>query len=177
MDAIATRYAESIFDLAKEENQIEVYAKDMHLLLQVFNEDSSLVPFFAHVLVNDTEKYEVIDTCFKEHVEEYICNFLKLLVKKRRIRYIKEICIAFKDIYHHHIGVEEGIIYTRFDLGEKEVLRIQEAIGKKEGKKIQLQVVSDASLIGGIKVVLHNQVIDGSIKNQLEILKKELLRK
>ncbi|MFV0395718.1 MAG: F0F1 ATP synthase subunit delta [Coprobacillaceae bacterium] len=177
MEAIASRYAESLFDLAKEENQIEEYAKDMKLLLTLFNEDKTLVPFFTHVLVEDNAKLEIIDTCFKSQIQEYVCNFLKLLVKKKRIRYIKQICQSFNSLYNDYFGIEEGILYTSFDISEKEVMRIQEVIGKKENKKVKLEVIKDTDLVGGIKVVLNNRVFDGSIKNQLELMKSDLLRK
>ena len=50
MDAVAVRYAESLFDLAKEMNQVEAYSKDIDLIRTVFESDPSFVPFFSHVL-------------------------------------------------------------------------------------------------------------------------------
>lgn len=177
MDAVANRYAESLFDLAMEENQLEAYAKDTKLLFTVFSYDATLLPFFSHVLVEDAAKIDIIDKCFKGQIQDYVCNFLKLLIKKRRIRYIKEICIGFKDLYNQHAGIEEGILYTSYDITQVDVKRIQEAISKKQNKKVILQVIKDATLIGGIKVELNNRVLDGSLKNQIDNIKKELLRK
>jgi F-type H+-transporting ATPase subunit delta len=176
MAAIANRYAEAVFDLAIEENQIAAYEKDMKFVLSVFS-DTTILSFFTHILVEDTDKLKMIDSYFKEEVSLYICNFLKILITKHRMQYIKEICKAFHELYNDYSGIEEGVLYTRFALTNEDVTNVQDIIGKKLGKKILLQVMIDSELIGGIKVQLHNQVWDGSLKNQLRILKKELLRK
>lgn len=177
MSVIATRYAESLFELAKEEKQTEEYAKDMQALSTIFEEDPALVRFFAHVLVEDDSKYKVIDETLSGQIQAYICNFLKLLIKKRRIGYIVEICKEFHELYFEHLGIEEGTLFTSFDISEEKVKEIEQAVSRKEGKTIQLRIKKDTSVIGGIKIQLKNHVIDGSIQNQLETLKKELLRK
>ena len=59
----------------------------------------------------------------------------------------------------------------------QEVKEVEDALSKKENKTIRLRVVNDPSLIGGIKVEINNRVFDGSIKNKIALLKKELLRK
>lgn len=55
--------------------------------------------------------------------------------------------------------------------------KLKQLLSKKENKTIHLRVVKDPSLIGGIKVEINNRVFDGSIKNKVSLLKKELLRK
>lgn len=177
MEVIASRYAESLFDLAKEENKVDSYIKDIDLIFAIFNNDASFVPFFSHVLIEDAVKFDLIDKCFKGQVNEYVCNFLKLLVRKRRMRYILEIIKAFRLLCNNYLGIEEGIIYTKFDLDNMQVHEIEDAISKKQNKKVFLKVVKDESLIGGIKIEIGNQVIDASIKNKVAMLKKELLRK
>ena len=160
MDAVAVRYAESLFDLAKEMNQVEAYSKDIDLIRTVFESDPSFVPFFSHVLIEDEAKCALLDKSFKGQVNDYVVNFLKLLVRKRRMRYVMEIIEAFKALTNEHFGILEGILYANYDISVQEV-----------------KVVNDPSLIGGIKVEINNRVFDGSIKNKVALLKKELLRK
>ena len=166
MDAVAVRYAESLFDLAKEMNQVEAYSKDIDLIRAVFESDPGFVPFFSHVLIEDEAKCALLDN-----------NFLKLLVRKRRMRYVMEIIEAFKALTNEHFGILEGILYANYDISVQEVKEVEDALSKKENKTIRLRVVNDPSLIGGIKVEINNRVFDGSIKNKVALLKKELLRK
>lgn len=177
MESIAHCYADSLFALAKEEKEVEAYTNDIHIIREVFEEDKSFVAFFSHVLVDDDIKYDLIDKSFKGKIKEYSVNFLKVLIKKRRFRYILDICKTFQKISNEYLGIEEGILYTGFHLKEDEVKEIEQAISKKEAKTIILRQVVDKRLIGGIKVEIHNRVYDGSIQNKVEVLRRELLRK
>lgn len=177
METIASRYAESLFALAREEDKIEAYDKDIDFVSSVFSSDPSFVPFFSHVLIEDAVKFNLLDKCFKGQIDSYVCNFLKLLVKKRRMRYIADICNAFKILCNEYHGIVEGILYSSFDLSEEEIHKIEKAVSTKENKNVQLRLELDKTLIGGIKIQIGNQIIDASIKNKLESLKKELLRK
>ena len=177
MEAIAKRYAESLFDLAVEANEVEAYSKDIDLVRAVFESNPEFVTFFSHVLIEDDVKCALLDKSFKGQVNDYVVNFLKLLVRKRRIRYVMEMIKAFKILTNEYFGIEEGILYASYDISEAEVKEVEQALSKKENKTIHLRVVKDPSLIGGIKVEINNRVFDGSIKNKVTLLKKELLRK
>ena len=177
MNVISQRYSESLFDLAIEENKLDDYLNDMKLVDEVLESDPQFVQFFSHVLIKDDVKCQLIDESFKGNINEYVLNFLKLLVKKRRIRYIGEIVKAFITLSHRHLGIEEGIIYSPYQLSTKEVQEIEQVMSKKENKKVTLKVRLDPSLVGGVKVEVNNRIYDGSIKNKVEVLKKELLRK
>ncbi len=177
MEAIARRYAESLFDLALEQDAVSLYASNMETVFSVFNDNPSIVSFFSHVMVEDQDKYQLLDKSFASSVDKYVLNFLKLLVKKRRIQYILDICRSYKKLQNQYVGIEEGIVYSSFELTDTQVKEIEEAISKRENKKIVLTSKIDTSLIGGIKVQLDNRIIDATIQNKLDILKKELLRK
>lgn len=176
METVATRYAESLFDLAKEENRIEQYEKDMTLVSNVFDTEG-LVQFFSHVSVKDGDKYDILNKSFKDQVNVYVLNFLMLLVKKRRIKYIKDICKEFQSLCNEHFGIVVGKVFTAFELSENQLNKIEEAISQKIGKKTKLHMVIDSTLIGGIRVEVNNHVYDDSLSYKLESLRKELLRK
>ena len=93
------------------------------------------------------------------------------------MRYVMEIIKAFKSLTNEYVGIQEGILYSSYDISDAEVKEVETALSKKENKTIHLRVVKDPSLIGGIKVEINNRVFDGSIKNKVSLLKKELLRK
>ena len=85
--------------------------------------------------------------------------------------------ISDKRLKEVNFGILEGILYANYDISVQEVKEVEDALSKKENKTIRLRVVNDPSLIGGIKVEINNRVFDGSIKNKVALLKKELLRK
>ena len=177
MSVIGDRYAESLFDLAKEENKVTQYLDDIKLVGEVLGSDPQIVQFFNHVLIENEKKIQLLDQSFKGNVDQYVLNFLKLLVQSRRIRYIDDIVKSYIKLSNQYLGIEEGMIYTLYELTDQQIQDIEKAISKKENKKVTLKLSIDSSLLGGIKVQIANRIYDGTIKNKVEMLKKELLRK
>ena len=177
MSVVGDRYAESLFDLAKEENQVTQYLDDINLVGEVLDSDPQIVQFFNHVLIENDKKIQLLDQSFKGNVDQYVLNFLKLLVQSRRIRYIDDIVKSYINLSNQYLGIEEGMIYTPYELTDQQIQDIEKAISQKENKKVTLKVSIDPSLLGGIKVQIANRIYDGTIKNKVEMLKKELLRK
>lgn len=177
MSVVGDRYAESLFDLAKEENKVTQYLDDIKLVGEVLGSDPQIVQFFNHVLIENDKKIQLLDQSFKGNVDQYVLNFLKLLVQSRRIRYIDDIIKSYINLSNQYLGIEEGTIYTPYKLTDQQIQDIEKAISQKENKKVTLKVSIDPSLLGGIKVQIANRIYDGTIKNKVEMLKKELLRK
>ena len=177
MSVVGDRYAESLFDLAKEENKVTQYLDDIKLVGEVLGSDPQIVQFFNHVLIENDKKIQLLDQSFKGNVDQYVLNFLKLLVQSRRIRYIDDIVKSYIKLSNQYLGIEEGTIYTPYKLTDQQIQDIEKAISKKENKKVTLKLSIDSSLLGGIKVQIANRIYDGTIKNKVEMLKKELLRK
>ena len=173
MSVVGDRYAESLFDLAKEENQVTQYLDDIKLVGEVLDSDPQIVQFFNHVLIENDKKIQLLDQSFKGNVDQYVLNFLKLLVQSRRIRYIDDIVKSYINLSNQYLGIEEGMIYTPYELTDQQIQDIEKAISQKENKKVTLKVSIDPSLLGGIKVQIANRIYDGTV----EMLKKELLRK
>lgn len=177
MSVVGDRYAESLFDLTKEENKVTQYLDDIKLVGEVLDSDPQIVQFFNHVLIENDKKIQLLDQSFKGNVDQYVLNFLKLLVQSRRIRYIDDIVKSYINLSNQYLGIEEGMIYTPYELTDQQIQDIEKAISQKENKKVTLKVSIDPSLLGGIKVQIANRIYDGTIKNKVEMLKKELLRK
>ena len=177
MSVVGDRYAESLFDLAKEENKVTQYLDDIKLVGEVLDSDPQIVQFFNHVLIENDKKIQLLDQSFKGNVDQYVLNFLKLLVQSRRIRYIDDFFKSYINLSNQYLGIEEGMIYTPYELTDQQIQDIEKAISQKENKKVTLKVSIDPSLLGGIKVQIANRIYDGTIKNKVEMLKKELLRK
>lgn len=177
MSVVGDRYAESLFDLAKEENKVTQYLDDIKLVGEVLDSDPQIVQFFNHVLIENDKKIQLLDQSFKGNVDQYVLNFLKLLVQSRRIRYIDDIVKSYINLSNQYLGIEEGMIYTPYELTDQQIQDIEKAISQKENKKVTLKVSIDPSLLGGIKVQIANRIYDGTIKNKVKMLKKELLRK
>ena len=164
MSVVGDRYAESLFDLAKEENKVTQYLDDIKLVGEVLDSDPQIVQFFNHVLIENDKKIQLLDQSFKGNVDQYVLNFLKLLVQSRRIRYIDDIVKSYINLSNQYLGIEEGMIYTPYELTDQQIQDIEKAISQKENKKVTLKVSIDPSLLGGIKVQIANRILMEQLK-------------
>lgn len=177
MESIALRYATSLFELAQETKSIDKFEEDLLLVKETLCLDNSILEFFNHYNISKEDKKKVIDQSFQDSISTYVLNFLKLLVDKKRFGNIIHIIDAFHELNNEYYGIQEGIVYSAYALTKKEIADIEKAMSKKLNVKVKLTCIVDQTLIGGVKVVIKNHVEDGSIKNKMNLLKQELLRK
>ncbi len=173
---LATRYAQGLFELAQETNTVEEKKEQAELLLQVAEENPDLTVFFNAVKVTGSEKKEFILNVFQGKIEQDMVNFLRLLVDKHRIVYLKDILKAYISLADEELGIEHAEVYSARKLPEEELAKIKSALETKTGKQIVLRNVVDESLIAGIKVVVGNNVTDVTMKNKIDSLRETLLK-
>lgn len=174
MDSIYNRYALSLFSIAKEENQVEKYKNTIKMIKQVMLENKDLVHLLSSYFILQEEKEMVLDNIFPQ-VDEYILNFIKIIVKNKRMMEIIGIFNEFNKMCNDYLKIKEGTIYSTEELSSSEIERIEQKLSKVISTKVELINKIDEKLIGGIKVVIEDQVFDGSIKNKLETLKSALI--
>ena len=146
----------------------------INLLDDYFENNSDTFSYLKSYFVSDERKYEIIDCLCKDIDIKNINSFLKLLIKKHRLIHFKKIAKEFNKSINTVLGIAEGIIYSTTIMDKKEIERIETAIAKKIGQKVELTNKIDESLIGGFKVAINDFVFDYSLKNKLELLKNNL---
>mgnify|MGYP003301529465 FL=1 len=124
--------------------------------------------------VKDDEKNKVIDEITKPFGLVNFGNFLKLLISKHIIHMYKNIAKETCKNINFELNIYEGIIYSTEPLQNSKILEISRLISKKLGRQVELKNKIDSRLIGGVKVVVHDHIFDGSIKYKLETLKEQL---
>jgi len=101
-------------------------------------------------------------------------NFVRVLAENGRLDVLGEIRGQFEALKNEREGVVEAEVYTAFDMDEAQKADLVSRLEKKTGRKVRAKVSVDASLIGGIKVVIGDKVIDGSARAQLGALENAL---
>ena len=174
MESVASSYGLALFEIAKEDNDLGGYKKDLDFVLTALEPDH--LRFFNQAMINQEERISLLEKCFKESVQPNVLNFLKVLIVKGRITHLNEIVKEFDAYYNEELGILEGIVYSTAPLSKEQLNSVEKAVSKKEGKTVVLKQKTDKSLIGGIKVVIGDHVLDGSLKNKMDSLQSELLK-
>jgi len=101
-------------------------------------------------------------------------NFVRVLAENRRLELMGEIHQQFAALKNEREGVVEAEVISAFDLDAGQLADLAQRLEKKTGRKVKASVRIDRALIGGIKVVIGDKVIDGSVRGQLGALENAL---
>ena len=174
MEEAVSRYADALVSLAKEEGKLEQYKLAVLSILETFRLNPELLKFLKSYFVKEEDKNKVIDEFSKDFKLKNLTNFIKLLVVKHKIYLFKDIANEITKGINFELDVYEGFVYSTEPLQKAKIDEISEVISKRIGKKVELKNKLDERLIGGVKVVVHDHVFDGSVKYKLETLKEQL---
>ena len=101
-------------------------------------------------------------------------NFVRVLAENGRLEVLAEIRTQYEALKNEREGVIEAEVHTAFELDPAQVADLVARLEKKTGRKVKVRVGVDKSLIGGVKVVIGDKVIDGSARAQLGALESAL---
>ena len=174
MEEAVSRYASALVSIAKEEQKLEQYKVAVLSIQETFKSNPELLKFLKSYFVNKDDKDKVIDDLTKEFGLKNLSNFIKLLVAKHKIYLFKDIANEINKGINFELDVFEGFVYSTEPLEKDKILEISQVISQKIHKKVELKNKIDERLIGGVKVVVHDHVFDGSIKYKLETMKEQL---
>jgi len=175
MDNVGVRYAGALYSLAKDDNEIIQYQLAMKSLYIAIMENKEILTFLSSSFVVKTEKYEIVSLLCSSFDLRHLYPFFKVLVDNHRVNDFVSIYRNFNSMANDYQNIEEGFIYSTIPLHESKIREIESALEKQSKKQVELINRIDESLIGGIKVIIHDRVYDASIKNKINSLKSELI--
>ncbi|AWW27134.1 F0F1 ATP synthase subunit delta [Acetobacterium carbinolicum] len=174
MSLVARKYAHALFLVADEHNQIEEILADFTGVVDLVRSEKNLLNLILTPSLNSDEKKGILLRVFETVSSQYVKNYLKILVDKGRFENIFEIYDDFKAQCNEHRGLVEARVLTVVPLDEALRIALEENLAKRFSKKVILENVIDASILGGAVVYVGGQVIDGSIRNQLDQMKTQM---
>lgn len=172
---LAERYAEALLGAAVKRNAVEAVAADLLGLRQLDEHDSSFRRFLESPAVRDDAKSKLVESVLGSRADALTVNFLRLLMRKKRIGYLREAAAAFQALVEERKGIVHARVLTAVALGADERKKLQQALEKRTGLSFVLEPHVDESVIGGVVVQYRDQILDDSIRTRLAELKDRLL--
>lgn len=166
---IGKRYAEAIYEVAEVKGTVKEIYEVLNSVMELYKKDVDFKNFITHPLIKNNEKMEALRKIFSSSSEEDI-EILFYILEKGRISEIREIVAEYVKIDYakNHILDVEATFAVELTQEQKD--KLSKNLEIKTGKKIKLVVNVDKSLIGGGIIKIGDEVIDGSIRRQLETL-------
>jgi F-type H+-transporting ATPase subunit delta len=176
-NGLAKRYAKALVQLGSEGGLIDRFRDELSIIDTLFSSNNELrAAFLNPALTHDQKKSIMKGIIEKTSCSELVGNFLLLLVDKNRVAFLGQIVQTYQKLADEFSGVVRPVITTAFALDESQVGAIQSALEKKTGKKVIMQTVTDASLLGGVVTQIGDISYDNSVKTQLKRI-KDILQK
>ncbi len=168
-------YADALFKLAVETNQIDVFFEESKAIRQILGENEDLIKLLCHPKIKTDEKVSVIENVFKGRISDDMTGFLVLSVEKERHNELIDILDVFVDMVkeHKHIGV--AFVTTAIELDDARKREVEKKlIDTTNYVQFEMHYNVDKEIIGGMIIRIGDRVVDSSIKSKIENMSKEL---
>jgi F-type H+-transporting ATPase subunit delta len=173
-ETLARRYAQAVFSLAQPAGRIEAVGNGLSTIGRAVGEDAATQEFFISPVVNRGDKERAFTSAFKGRVDEIALHTVLLLIRKRREAILDEVIAEYRKLELASRGMEPLTVVTARELPQQELQSLVERLERVYSKKFEVSVRRDPSLIGGVRVVMGDRRIDGTVAGRLEELSRTL---
>ena len=170
---VARPYAEAAFKLADEADALAKWSEMLAALVQV-GADPRVRTAVADPNLSDAKVAGLFISILGGKLDGQAENFVRVLAENNRLELLPDIRTQFEALKNEREGVVEAEVQSAFDLSDAQLADLVQRLEKKTGRKVRANVSVDRELIGGVKVVLGDKVIDGSARAQLGALETAL---
>ena len=168
---IARPYAEALF----KSSQADLNGTSQWLdALAAVAGNHQLQQFAANPKVTDQQVFDVVSDVAKVQLPPAAQNFLRTVIENGRLSALPEIASQFRALKNAQSGSSDAVVYSAFPIAASSLGDVAGALEKRFGRKLNVTVQEDPSLIGGIRVVVGDEVLDTSVKARLEQMKVAL---
>ena len=166
------RYAQAIFDLALENNQVEQWGQDLAVVAEVF-EDAEFAALLKHADMPVANKLQATASVLAS-VNPLVRNLVDLLVSKNSVDSIVGVYSGYIELLDRHLGRQRVEITTAVPLESAETDRINTFVSELVRSDVVLTTKVDESILGGLVIQIGDRLLDGSTKTRLEGLRSRL---
>ncbi|HEX5757434.1 MAG TPA: F0F1 ATP synthase subunit delta [Arenimonas sp.] len=170
---VARPYAEAAFRLADQASALAKWS-EMLGALAVVGQDERVQRAVADPNLSEAQVAGLFIAILGGKLTGEAENLVRVLAENRRLELLPEIRAQFEALRNEREGVVEAEVHSAFELSDAQIADLVQRLEKKTGRKVRASVHIDRELIGGVKVMLGDKVIDGSARAQLAALETAL---
>ena len=173
--SIAGRYAQAVFDLARESGGIDSLAPQIDDLDRALHDSTDLRDMISSPRITRTEQGNAIGALAdKMGLGPVLGNTLRLMAQNRRLFVLPQLVKRLQDLIAEERGEMTADVTSAIALTDEQQQRLSDTLSEKSGKKVKLNTRVDDTLIGGMIVKLGSQMIDSSVRSKLASLQNAM---
>jgi F-type H+-transporting ATPase subunit delta len=173
--SVPRRYARALFQLAQEDGQHENVGAQLEAVASVVRGTAEARTLVANPGYTPAQRHALVDLLAQHlSLQPVTVSFLHLLVERHRMAEIQAIALAYREMVDEKLGRVRATVTSVTPLPPDELGRIRDALSAATRRTILLESRTDPEIVGGLVAQVGPTVWDGSLKTQLERLRREL---
>ena len=173
MEEIAQVYARALFEVAQEQDKLDLVREQLGQFAAALNESGDLRVFFFSPYFSTEEKKDGLHKALTD-ADPAIVNFLETLLERHRMPVIFRIRDEYERLWDRENKLLPVEVTSAVELDKATLDSIGERIGEQTGQHVELQSRVDPGILGGIVLRVGNSILDASIKHRLDQLRKHV---
>ncbi len=177
-DALAGVYARSLYELAEEaggRDKILEVADEIEQVCELARGDRAFREFLGSPIIDRGRRADALRGIFRERVTDLVLRFMLVLNDRGRLDHLESIAGAYDHLVHEAFGRVEVDVFTPGTLDPEQVRSLEQRIGAALSKEPVIYTYTDPDMIGGLKLRIGDQLIDGSVAARLRRIRQSLL--
>lgn len=174
--SIARRYARALLDVAVEAKRTDAIADQLSAFVKAFEQSRELSDVLLNPAYSRTQRSQVVEALMPlvGNVEPALANTLRLLVDRNRLIYLPDIARSFRDMADAQAGRVRGVVTSATPLTPDAMDQLRKNLQQLTQRDVILESRQDPTLLGGVSAQVGSVLYDGSVRTQLEQMRREL---
>ncbi len=173
MEELAQVYARSLFQVAQEQGKLDELREQLGQFADALDQHRELAVFFFSPYFSSQEKRDALGTLL-DGADEIFINFLSLLIENHRMPVIFRIRQEYQRLWDEENKTLPVQITSAIALDDATTENLGKTIGERAGRKVTLAARVDPDILGGVIIRVGNSILDASIRNRLEQLRRHV---
>lgn len=172
---LAFAYAQSLLDLATEQQQAEPIGQELEQLRQILVDNPSAREIFANPSIGIEERARLLDRVFRNQVASLLFRTLAVMNQHGRLGLITQVAVAYDELLDERLGKVEVDLTVAHRLEPDQLETARQRIGQALGRDAVVHQYVDENIIGGVVIRVGDKLIDASVRQQLKAIRAQLL--
>ena len=169
----ARRYAQAIFEIAQAKNNLGEWEKELRRIAELMR-DREIADLIDNPKVPFNLKAELIKQKLVK-ANDLVLNLCYLLISKGKLKNVEQISDEYDKVLDNYRGIKHAMVTTAVPVNDAEKQKIIGQLEKITGKKVTLKLQVNSSILGGMVARIEDTLIDGSVRNRLDLLRRNLV--
>ena len=175
-DEVIHGYAEALFNVVRAEGDLDRVEDELYRFGKILDSNHELKQALSDQSVDRAQRVKILDELLADKVSPHTLGLISFVVEQGRGRQLTHIFNELTSLAAEARNAVVAEVRSAVALDDNQKTQLADALGKATGKKVEVKVIVDPSIIGGVVAKVGDTVIDGSVKRRLEQLKEQVRR-